>query len=60
MNIDFEKDNYRFNARASAIILNEDKSKILLFKVEDGRDYFLLPGGRIEFYEDSQNRQSTR
>ena len=53
MNIDFEKDNYRFNARASAIILNKDKSKVLLFKVEDGRDYFLLPGGRIEFYEDS-------
>lgn len=53
MNIDFEKDNYRFNARASAIILNENKTKILLFKVEDGRDYFLLPGGRIEFYEDS-------
>lgn len=53
MNIDFEKDNYRFNARASAIILNKNKTKILLFKVEDGRDYFLLPGGRIEFYEDS-------
>ena len=53
MNIDFGKDNYRFNARASAIILNEDKTKILLFKVEDGRDYFLLPGGRIELYEDS-------
>ncbi len=53
MNIDFEKDNYRFNARASAIILNKEKSKILLFKVEDGRDYFLLPGGRIELYEDS-------
>lgn len=53
MNIDFEKDNYRFNARASAIILNKDKSKVLLFKVEDGRDYFLLPGGRIELYEDS-------
>ncbi len=53
MNIDFEQDNYRFNARASAIILNEDKNKILLFKVEDGRDYFLLPGGRIEFFEDS-------
>ena len=53
MNIDFEKDNYRFNARASAIILNEEKNKILLFKVEDGRDYFLLPGGRIELYEDS-------
>lgn len=53
MNVDFVKDNYRFNARASAIILNEKKDKILLFKVEDGRDYFLLPGGRIELYEDS-------
>lgn len=53
MNIDFEKNNYKFNARASAIILNKDKTKILLFKVEDGRDYYLLPGGRIEFYEDS-------
>ena len=53
MNVDFVKDNYRFNARASGIILNEKKDKILLFKVEDGRDYFLLPGGRIELYEDS-------
>lgn len=53
MNVDFVKDNYKFNARASAIILNEKKDKILLFKVEDGRDYFLLPGGRIELYEDS-------
>lgn len=53
MNVDFVKDDYRFNARASAIILNEKKDKILLFKVEDGRDYFLLPGGRIELYEDS-------
>ena len=53
MNIDFEKDNNRFNARVSAIILNNDRNKILLFKVEDGRDYYLLPGGRIEFYEDS-------
>lgn len=40
MNIDFERDNYKFNVRASAIILNEKKDKILLFKVEDGRDYF--------------------
>lgn len=53
MNVDFVKDNYKFNARASAIILNEKKDKILLFKVEDGIDYFLLPGGRIELYEDS-------
>ena len=53
MNVDFVKDDYRFNARASENILNEKKDKILLFKVEDGRDYFLLLGGRIELYEDS-------
>ena len=53
MNVDFVKDDYRFNARASAIILNDKKDKILLFKIEDGRDYFLLPGGRIKLYEDS-------
>lgn len=55
MNLDFTKDNYRFNARVSALILNEKKDKILLFKIEDGRDYFMLPGGRIELYEDSLN-----
>lgn len=54
MNIEFEKDNNRFSARTSAIIYNSDKTKVLLFKVEDGRDYFLLPGGRIEFNEDSK------
>lgn len=53
MNLDFTKDDYRFNARVSAIILNKDKTKILLFKVEDGRDYYMLPGGRIELYKDS-------
>ena len=55
MNLDFEKDNYRFNARASVIIFNTDKTKMLLFKVEDGRDYYLLPGGRIEIFEDSKS-----
>lgn len=54
MNIEFEKDNNRFSARTSAIIYSSDKTKVLLFKVEDGRDYFLLPGGRIEFNEDSK------
>lgn len=54
MNIDFKQENYRFNARASAIIYNKNKTKILLFKVKDGRDTFMLPGGRIEHYEDSK------
>ena len=54
MNIDFIKYNYKFNARVSAIILNRSKDKILLFKIEDGRDYYMLPGGRIELFEDSK------
>ena len=53
MNIDFLKDNNRFNARVSAIIYNSEKNKVLLFKVDDGRNFYLLPGGRIEYYEDS-------
>ena len=54
MNLDIEKDNYRFNARASVVIYNKDKTKVLLFKIID-RDYFMLPGGRIEFFEDSKS-----
>ena len=54
MNLDFEIDNIRFNARVSAIIYSKDKTKVLLFKIVD-RDYFMLPGGRIEIYEDSLN-----
>lgn len=43
MNLDFVKDDYRFNARASAIIYNSDKTMLLVFKIDDNRDYFLLP-----------------
>ncbi len=53
MNIDFEIKGNRFNARVSAIILNENKTKVLLFKVGN-RNQFMLPGGRIEFFEDSK------
>ena len=55
MDLEYEKGNFRFSARVSAIIYNKDKSKVLLFKVEDGRDYYLLPGGRIEINEDSKD-----
>ena len=48
MNIKLKKNNYKFNARVFAIIFNESKDKILLFKINDGRDYFMLPGGRIK------------
>ena len=47
MNLDFEIDNIRFNARVSAIIYSKDKTKVLLFKIVD-RDYFMILGGIIE------------
>ena len=53
MDLKIKIDNNSFHARASAIIYNKDKTKVLLFKVEDGRNFYLLPGGRIEFNEDS-------
>lgn len=52
MNLDYEMDNNRFNARVSSIIYNKDKTKILLFKMKD-RDFYMLSGGRIEMNEDS-------
>lgn len=52
MNIDFKRNNFRFNFRTSAIIYNNDLSKVLLFNVE-GRDFYMLPGGRIEELEES-------
>ena len=52
MNIDFKRDDFRFNARTSAVIYNSDQSKVLLFNVE-GRDFYMLPGGRIEELEES-------
>lgn len=52
MNIDYKRDNFRFNCRTSSVIYNKDKTKVLLFRVE-GRDYYLLPGGRIEELEES-------
>ena len=55
MNLDFCTDNYRFNARVSVIIYDKTKTKVLLFKVNDGRDFYMLPGGRIMVDEDSKN-----
>jgi len=52
MNLDFIREDFRFNARTSALIYNSDKTKVLLFKVE-GRNFYMLPGGRIEELEES-------
>lgn len=53
MDLKIKINNNSFHSRSSAIIYNKDKTKVLLFKVEDGRDFYLLPGGRIELNEDS-------
>ena len=55
MDIDFKFDNNRMNSRVSVIIYNKDKSKVLLFKVNDGRTFYMLPGGRIHYNEDSKS-----
>ncbi len=53
MNLDIKFDNNsRFSARSSAIIYNKDKTKILLMRNKN-RNYYMLPGGRIEFSEKS-------
>lgn len=52
MNLDYEINNNKFNARVSSIIYNKDKTKILLFQMKD-RDFYMLPGGRIEMNENS-------
>ena len=54
MNIDFIDDEYRFNARSCAIIYNKDKTKVLLFKADEARNFYMLPGGRIQHFEDSK------
>ena len=53
MDVRYTNDNYQFLLRVSTLIFNEDESKVLLFKVEDGRDFYLLPGGKIRAGEDS-------
>lgn len=53
MNLDFVRNNFRFNDCTSAIIYNKDLSKVLLFNVEGRIIYNMLPGGRIEELEES-------
>ena len=45
---------YQFTLRVSAIIYNKVLNRILLFKVNN-RDFYLLPGGKVERLEHSIN-----
>jgi len=52
--ISFIEDNKKFNFRVSAIILNSDKTKMLLHTIK-GYDFYLLPGGRVEWLENCED-----
>lgn len=58
MDITLVENDNKFFYRVSAIILNKDSSKILLFRVKDKELYMLL-GGKVKMLEES-NKAITR
>ena len=52
--IKYNKDNFFFIYRVSALIFNKDKTKILLFCGDD-MDYYMLPGGKVHQLEKSKD-----
>lgn len=52
MDITLIENNNKFIYRVSAIMLNNDLSKILLVKEKDS-DFYLLPGGNVKMFEES-------
>lgn len=50
--IKYNDDEFSFIYRVSALILNKDKTKILLFYGND-MDYYMLPGGKVHQLEKS-------
>lgn len=56
MDIKFETNDYKFNVRSSCIIKDKEHNKILLTNMRAITDHeaFLLPGGRLELLENSE------
>lgn len=52
MDIKYVDKDYQFIYRTSAVIFNQDLTKVLLFNVE-GRKVYMLPGGKVNQREDS-------
>lgn len=50
--ISFKEDGKKFNFRVGAVILSHDKKRVLLHTIK-GYDFYLLPGGRVEWLENS-------
>jgi len=57
MDIKFEVDGFNFNVRSSCIIKDNIHKKVLLTNMRAVTDYeaFLLPGGRLNLLENSQD-----
>lgn len=57
MDIKFEKDDFKFNVRSSCIIKDKKHERVLLTNMRAVKDHeaFLLPGGRLELLENSQD-----
>ena len=51
--ISYEENGNKFNFRVSAIILDSTKKSILIHQIRD-RNFWLLPGGRLEMLESSE------
>ena len=56
MDIKFEVEGNRFNVRSSCIIKDKEHNKVLLTNMRaiTDHDAFLLPGGRLEIFENSE------
>ena len=52
MDVRYINDDFQFFLRVSALIFNEDETKILLFNIAD-RNFYMLPGGKINELEES-------
>lgn len=52
--LSFKEENRKFNYRVGAIILSNDKSKVLLHTIA-GFGFYLLPGGRVEWMETTED-----
>ena len=52
VDIRYTNNEFQFLLRVSILIFNKDESKVLLFNVE-GREFYLLPGGKISELEES-------
>lgn len=52
--ISFQCDNKKFNYRVGAIIISANKKKVLLHTIK-GYNFYLLPGGRVEWLEFSDD-----